>query len=148
MVRRSVYLGLNGMGSGYFLYDEDLDFCWRCRLTSYYDVYVLSTVAYHVGKHATQELPYYAIYFGRRNRLFNVFTNYSLPLSLLCSMILAPLYVITIPYVAVRRDRVKSRIMVEVLVSMVRHLRYLVRRRKFISRIRRVSDFDLVKRGR
>jgi len=147
MVRRGVYLRLGGMDSRYFLYNEDLDFCWRCWLASYHVAYVPSAVAYHVGQHATRRVPYHAIYFGRRNRLFTIFTNYSLPLGMLSSVLLASLYAVLIPYAAARGDRVESRIMIDVLVSVVGHLRYLVRRRALTSSFRRVGDFELVRRG-
>ena len=61
-------------------------------------------------------------------------------------MILVSLYATTIPYATMRKDRVESRIMVEVLVNMVRHQRCLVRKRKFISKIRRTGNLDLVRR--
>lgn len=147
MVRRSIYLRHGGMDSRYFLYNEDLDFCWRSRLSGYQVVYVPKAVAYHIGQHVTKKAPYHSLYFGRRNRLFTIFTNYSLPLNIITSGILTSLYIALIPYSIIRGDKMESRIMIYMLMNIPKHMKYLAYKRFLVSRLRKLGDFTLIRRG-
>lgn len=67
----------------YFMFFEDVDFCWRIRLAGYRVVVVPSSIAYHarggtVAGVVMKTNPFY-MYKNTRNRLFTVFKNYALP---------------------------------------------------------------------
>lgn len=140
MVRRDIYLELGGMDSRYFLYNEDLDFCWRCWLAGYRVVYVPTAIAYHVGQHATRKLPYHAIYFGRRNRLYTVFKNYPLLLAVATTLLLLASYSL-VGFKAIFSDRIESRLMLKIVSKFFSNAKYLARERMRIVRKRGVRWF-------
>ena len=55
---------------------------------------------------------------------------------MLFSMVLALLYLGLVPYSIVRGYRFEARIVIDVLTSVARHLRYLIRKRMLVSRVR------------
>ncbi|MGQ9706705.1 MAG: glycosyltransferase family 2 protein [bacterium] len=58
MVRRDVFELLGGFDEGFFLYQEDVDICWRTRLAGY-KVYHLPDVRItHYFEHSTKRRPY------------------------------------------------------------------------------------------
>ncbi|MEZ0344936.1 MAG: glycosyltransferase family 2 protein [Infirmifilum sp.] len=144
MVRRDVYLKLGGMDPRYFLYNEDLDFCWRSWLAGYRVVYVPNAIAYHVGQHATRRLPYHALYFGRRNRLYTIFTNYPLPLAITASLLLLGFYV-GLGMLSIMRDRVEARLTLRIMSRFFRDLGYLTMKRTGLARRR--GFFEIARRG-
>lgn len=144
MVRRDVYLRLGGMDPRFFLYNEDLDFCWRAWLAGYRVVYVPGAVAYHVGQHSTRRIPYRALYFGRRNRLYTIFTNYPLPAAVVASLMLMALYLV-LGVKAALSDPYEARLTFRILARFFRDLKYLAGRRAATPR--RASLTGMLRRG-
>ena len=144
MVRRNIYLRLACMDSRYYLYNEDLDFCWRVWLSGYKVIYIPDAVVYHVGHHATSKLPYHAIYFGRRNRLFSIFTNYPLLVGIVTSFILLGFYIM-LGVKSTLKDKVEARLELKIVADFFRHLKYLTRKRRYI--IRNIGLMTLIKKG-
>jgi len=144
MVRRSIYFMLRGMDPRYFLYNEDLDFCWRCWLAGYRVLYVPKAVAYHIGHHASRKVPYHAIYFGRRNRLYTIFANYPLTLAVATTALLLALY-IGLCIASSISDKYESRLMLKIIARFAKDLKYLARKRLEIPRRRSFSEF--IERG-
>ena len=73
--------------SNYFMFFEDVDFCWRVRLCGYRIVVVPTSVVYHVRGGTVPGIlmktdPFYAIT-NTRNRLITLFKNYDSPRMLL-----------------------------------------------------------------
>ena len=140
MIRRGVYLRLGGMDPRYFLYNEDLDFCWRSWLAGYRVVYVPEAVAYHIGQHATSKLPYHAIYFGRRNRLFTIFANYPLLVSIITSFILLGFYVL-LGVGSTIKDKAEARLTLKIITEFFRSLKYLSKKRNSLLRKTNLKTF-------
>ncbi len=135
MVRRKTYLSLGGMDPRYFLYNEDLDICWRAWIEGYRVVYEPSAVAYHIGQHATRKIPYHTAYFSRRNRLFMIYTNYPLLVAIFASFLLLALYTI-LGIIVFFRDRYESRLMIRIYRSFLSNMRILAGKRLSIRRKR------------
>ncbi len=146
MVRRDVYLRLGGMDSYFFLYNEDLDYCWRCWLAGYRVVYVPNAVAYHVGGHSVRKVPYHALYFSRRNRLITVLSNYALPLALLSFAILLLMYMLAIPYHILKGRKLEARIFIKILANVVKYVNVAMRKRKIVHKIRKIGDLVLIRK--
>lgn len=144
IVRRNIYLNLGGMDPIYFLYNEDLDFGLRCWLSGYRVIYVPYAIAYHVGQYATRRMPYISLYFGRRNRLFTVFTCYPLPLAIILSFILIMSY---LSIAITLRDKNEYRITLRAIISFFKNIRYLARKRMVVNRVRKQSIYKLIKQG-
>lgn len=143
MVRRDIYLNLGGLDSRYFLYNEDLDISLRSWLSGFRILYQPEAIAYHIGHHSTRKMPYQALYFGRRNRLYTVFANYSLWLALPISAILLLLYVgLAIKLTII--DKYESRITLHVIKKFFKDLKYLSIKRSYILRKR--SNIELLRK--
>lgn len=144
MVRRDIYLSLGGMDPRYFLYNEDLDISWRSWLLGFKVLYQPQAIAYHVGQHATKKIPYPALYFGRRNRLYTIFANHPLWLALPVTAILLFLYV-GLAIKSMLIDRYESRITLEIIKNFMKNIRYLAIKRSYV--IRKRSNIELVRKG-
>ncbi|PLJ78184.1 glycosyltransferase family 2 protein [Infirmifilum sp. SLHALR2] len=140
MLRRDIYLRLGGMDPRFFLYNEDLDFCWRCWLAGYRIIYAPNAIAYHVGQHITKKLPYQAIYFGRRNRLYTVFTNYPLLVGIVASLLLLAFYIDLSFLSVIRGDKIEARLTLRIVYKFFRDLKYLTRKKLSLVRRRHLSE--------
>ena len=144
LVRKHAYLSLGGMDPRYFLYNEDLDLCWRAWLAGHRVVYEPRALAYHVGQHATRKMPYHTAYFSRRNRLFMVYTNYPLLVAIFASFLLLALYTV-LGVVLFFRDRYESRLIIRIYHSFISNAKNLAHRRILVKRKRGILFF--YKRG-
>jgi len=66
--------------TSYFIYYEDIDFCWRVKLLGYKLIYVPTSVAYHrTDKHGKDINPL-TIYRTYRNKLWSFRKNFRFPI--------------------------------------------------------------------
>jgi GT2 family glycosyltransferase len=84
LTKKSVWKDVGAFDERYFLYGEDLDWCWRARLKGYKLLYVPSAKIYHQWRGSRGPI----IEFLERHWLANFVKNYSLKTIL----ILAPKY--------------------------------------------------------
>jgi GT2 family glycosyltransferase len=75
LVKREVFERIGLLEESYFLYYDDLEFCWRARIAGYGVVLAPRSVCFH--KHAIEEKLQY-IYDLEKNRLLTLFTLESL----------------------------------------------------------------------
>ena len=75
LVRRDVFLDLEGFDESYFCYNEDVDLGFRLRLKGYKCFYVPSAVVEHVGSASTDRYSDFAVYHGQRNLVWCYFKN-------------------------------------------------------------------------
>lgn len=75
LVRRKVFDEIGGFDSDYFMYYEDVDFCWRARLNGYKVFCDLCSRGYH-PTHETH--PILTSYYSERNKIVTLLKNYSL----------------------------------------------------------------------
>ncbi len=144
MVRRKLYYQLGGLRNEYFLYNEDLDFCWRVWLRGYRVVYDPNTYVIHFGMHSTRRVNQVVLFNSRKNRLVNVFTNYSNPLLAITSTItLMLLYFLAIVLSAAADGKVDLTF-IKSLTWFISKLRLIAYRRSRIVRV--ISDKELFQR--
>ncbi|PIP12419.1 MAG: glycosyl transferase, partial [bacterium (Candidatus Stahlbacteria) CG23_combo_of_CG06-09_8_20_14_all_40_9] len=62
----------------YFLYEEELDLCWRAKLSGWKCIFVPGAIVYHIKSSSVMNSPYRYGYYTQRNRLFNIVKNFSL----------------------------------------------------------------------
>lgn len=76
-VRRDVIECVGGLDQKLFLYEEEVDFCWRARLMGYKTIFVPSSVVYHVRRGTTGRFirGTRRDYFSWRNKIRNLVKN-------------------------------------------------------------------------
>jgi GT2 family glycosyltransferase len=138
LARTRVFRELGGMCDRFFLYQDDVDLCWRMRLASWRVLFCPEAIAWHDYEFERGERKWYWL---ERNRLWSVLSNYSV-LSLL---LLGPLLLGTemaVAALALRQGWGAS--LLRAWGSTIRSLPELLRWRRSVQRTRRVPDSELV----
>lgn len=90
-MRREVFDDLGGFSSEYFLYYEDIDFCWRAYLRGWNCWFLPQAIAFHYRNESVRKVPVSGIHYSLRNRLVTLVRNHGL-FSLLIAMPAIGLY--------------------------------------------------------
>ncbi|MDX6621412.1 MAG: hypothetical protein QOK36_3798 [Gaiellales bacterium] len=86
MARRSAYEGLGGMCERFFMYQDDVDLCWRMSLAGWSVLYCPDAVVWHEYEFQKGKEKWYWL---ERNRVWSVLSNYSPATIVLLSPLLA-----------------------------------------------------------
>jgi GT2 family glycosyltransferase len=79
IVRKEIWVALNGFDPLFFVYSEETDFCWRVWLSGYRVVFAPSAKVYHVGAATSVKFkPYFFMFQYYRNQIVTVLKNLSL----------------------------------------------------------------------
>lgn len=76
LIRKEILNNVGFFDSRYFMYGEDLDFCWRARLQGYRVIYVPSAVVYHKYGGTMEAADVQRLYLNSRNNLCSILKNY------------------------------------------------------------------------
>jgi GT2 family glycosyltransferase len=138
LARARAFAQVGGMCERFFMYEDDVDVCWRMRLAGWEVVFCPEAVVWHDYEFGKGTSKWYWL---ERNRLWAVLSNYS-ALSLL---LLAPLLAGTELVVAVRALREGwTRELGRAWGAIVLGLPDLIRWRRAVQASRTVSDGELV----
>jgi GT2 family glycosyltransferase len=81
LVRREIFFKVGKFDSRFFIYNEELDLCWRIWLSGYTVVFVPAAVVYHALGWTNRGLRAYnsfMFYYGHRNYINTLFKNLTL----------------------------------------------------------------------
>jgi GT2 family glycosyltransferase len=138
LARTQVFSNLGGMCERFFMYEDDVDLCWRMRLAGWEVVFCPEAVVWHEYEF---EKGAHKWFWLERNRLWAVLSNYS-AVSLL---LLSPLLVCTELIVAARAVREGwARELVCAWGATLMALPALLRWRHAVQSRRRVADSELL----
>ena len=76
-IKASLFESLHGYDESYYMYNEDVDLCWRARLLGFKTLYVPSSVVYHSWMGTTKSA-YFSLTYQLRNSLTSMIKNYSM----------------------------------------------------------------------
>ncbi len=76
LIKKSAWEDVGPFDGRYFMYAEDLDWCWRAIMRGYKILYVPTSIVYHKWHGSSESLP--IVYFMERNWMCNLIKNYSL----------------------------------------------------------------------
>lgn len=79
-VRTEVYLQTGGLDASFFAHMEEIDLCWRMRLSGYRIVAIPQSVVYHYGGASLDNASPRKLYLNYRNNLLMMYKN--LPVSI------------------------------------------------------------------
>jgi GT2 family glycosyltransferase len=156
LFRKDLYEKIGGFDEKYFLYKDDLDFCWRARLLGYRVVTDLESKVHHVsgvvagGRTVLDEAGRYHTtarkrYFGERNTLRTLLKNYSALVLLRVLPVYFLMIFLEVVFFALTRN---ARVSVAYLRAMwwnIQNLGDTLLQRKKIQSLRVVSDGAIMK---
>ena len=138
LARAEAFRQAGGMCERLFMYEDDVDLCWRVRLTGWTVVFCPDAVVWHEYDFDKGTMKWYWL---ERNRLWTVLSNYSV----ITLMLLAPLLLGT--ELMVLAQAIRGRWTHRLLAawgSTTLSIPDLIRWRRRVQGIRQVSDREIV----
>ncbi|MHA1834573.1 MAG: glycosyltransferase family 2 protein [Candidatus Baldrarchaeia archaeon] len=143
MLKKSVWRDVGPFDSRYFMYAEELDWCWRARLKGYKILYVPKSVVFHKWHGTSSKTPF--IYLLERNWLCNLIKNYNtttivqlIPAYLLLKML-------KFLWLAFKGARNEKLAVPKAILWNLKNLKGTLRRRAQIQATRKVPDEQIQK---
>ena len=140
LARAEAFREAGGMCERLFMYEDDVDLCWRMRLAGWTVMFCPDAVVWHEYEFDKGTMKWFWL---ERNRLWTVLSNYSA----ITLVLLAPLLLGTELMVAAQavRGRWTGRLL-RAWGSVVLGLPDLIRWRRRVQRARRISDREIIER--
>jgi GT2 family glycosyltransferase len=79
LVRRSLFVELDGFDERYFVYFEEVDFSRRAALAGYSTVYLTSAQAYHKGGGVSEQVKAHRLFYSLRSRIQYAYKHFNRP---------------------------------------------------------------------
>ncbi len=147
LMRKSLFQKAGGFDGRYFIYHEDVDFAWRCRLLGYAIKYVPASVAYH--RHMatmSRETRGRNMFTWEKNRVCTLLKNYSLLTLLFILPCLFLLKLLHLAYALATGRPGEAWGVIRAYCWNLANLPETLRLRRKAQKLRRVSDFEIMKR--
>jgi GT2 family glycosyltransferase len=146
LFRKSLFRRAGGYDDRYFMYHEDVDLCWRCRLMGYQIKYVPSSAIYHrhMATMSRQSRDTF-IYYWERNRFCSLLKNYSF---LMLTLILPQLLVLKLLHLGYALCLGRPGEAWQILKAYawnLANIRCTLANRRAAQRLRVVSDWQIIK---
>ncbi len=143
--RKSLFRKVGGFDGRYFIYHEDVDYAWRCRLLGYAVKYIPSSIAYH--RHMatmSQETRGSNMFTWEKNRVCTLLKNYSLVTLLFILPCLLVLKLLHIAYALLTARPGEAWGVIKAYGWNLTNLPETMRLRRKAQKLRRVSDLVIM----
>ena len=146
IVRREVFNQAGGFDADYFIYDDDTDLSLRARLLGYRILFVPSALVIHRGG-VLRGITSSTLYHSAKNRVRTVLKNYELRnVWWRFSVLTFFTFMVSVGFFVLKKhDEAKATM--KGLVSPIKDLPEIWRKRLLFQSKRRVRDFELVNKG-
>ena len=94
LVRRDLFIQLNGFDEQFFVYYEEVDFAYRAAKAGFRSYYLNDTSAFHLGGGVSNQVKARRLFYTLRSRLLYAVKHFSvvaIPLVVLSTLVLEPL---------------------------------------------------------
>jgi len=146
IVRREVFNQAGGFDADYFIYDDDTDLSLRARLLGYRIVFVPSALVIHRGG-VLRGVTSSTLYHSSKNRVRTVLKNYELRnVWWRFSVLTFFTFIVSVGFIALKKND-EAKATMRGLVSSIKDLPEIWRKRLLLQSKRRVRDFELVNKG-
>jgi len=88
LIRRNVFLELNGFDERFFVYFEEVDLSYRAMLKNYKSIFFSNSQAYHLGGGSSSKVKAKRIFYSQRSRILYAFKHYS-KMNIICTLIIS-----------------------------------------------------------
>ncbi len=146
IIRREVFNQVGGFDADYFIYDDDTDLSLRARLLGYRILFVPSASVIHRGG-VLRGVSGMSLYHSSKNRMRTVLKNYELRnVWWRFSVLSFFTFMVSVGFFAVKKhDEAKATM--RGLISPIKDLPEIWKKRLLFQSKRRVRDFELVNKG-
>ncbi|MCK4884494.1 glycosyltransferase family 2 protein [Candidatus Bathyarchaeota archaeon] len=146
IIRREVFNQAGGFDADYFIYDDDTDLSLRARLLGYRILFVPSASVIHRGG-VLRGVSGMSLYHSSKNRMRTVLKNYELRnVWWRFSVLSFFTFMVSVGFFAVKKhDEAKATM--RGLISPIKDLPEIWKKRLLFQSKRRVRDFELVNKG-
>jgi len=154
MIRSNVFAAIGFLDPSYFIFAEDLDFCWRARLAGFGVLGAPSAVVYHKSggtvqggavKGESHVTSTFRLYLSQRNTLKTILKNYGgwtlvfiLPFSILTGVMTFVVGASVLGQTDVMKSYLRA------LLSNIREMPQTLNSRTLTQRLRKISDRDIL----
>lgn len=142
-IRRELFERIGGFDASYFLTYEDIDLCWRVRLSGRKVVFVPKSVVYH---HGGFSLTQKRVFLSTKNWLTTLIKNYDLSnLLKIISQVVSIMCFTTLAEIFVKKKPIHSLQRVKGLLWVILNLRSIwIKRLGVQNLIRKVRDIEIL----
>ena len=149
ITRKEIVEKIGLFDSDYFLYFEDIDFCWRLRLFGLRIVFVPTSIVYHKGSGISSENPGVKSIHMSKNRLMTMIKNYN-TINMLNYVILHHIFIfftgVFLLDVLIRRNNDVTKKRIKAHLWIFCNIRELRAKRKHIQHnVRKVPDSEIMR---
>ena len=136
ITRKSIFNKLGGFDETLFAHMEEIDYHWKCQLNGY-NVYINpKSIIYHLGGKTLSYQSPYKTYLNHRNSLLLLLSNYNLVNTI---RFLIPRIIMEFISCA---NHASAQLLS--LLWIISHPHIIIKRRKLIKKIRKISDEELL----
>jgi len=143
ITKKNIFLDLNGFDEALFAHMEEIDYSWKCYLAGYECWVEPSAIIYHYGAKTLKYDSPKKTYLNHRNSLILLLTNYQLSLSLFLFPIRIFLELLSFIYDLFQLRFRHAYMHIKAFLYLLLNIKHLYKRRKLVSKIRKVSDKSL-----
>ena len=79
IVRRNIFLSLDGFDERFFVYYDEVDFTYRASNEGWYSAYFCGAEAFHLGGGSSDQVKAERVFYSARSRILYVFIHFSAP---------------------------------------------------------------------
>lgn len=141
--KKSVWKDVGPFDSRYFMYAEEVDWCWRARLKGYKVIYVPNSIVFHKWQGSSKKTPF--VYLMERNWLCNMLKNYEAKTLIQIIPIYAFLKMLKSVWLAFKGKTNERFVIPKAVLWNLKNLKGTLQRRKQIQATRKIPDKQLKK---
>lgn len=143
MVRRKVMLEVGSFDEDFFAHMEEIDLNWRLHLAGYRVVSVPTSVVYHNSASTLKANSFKKQFLNHRNNLVMLLKNYQFSTLLWIFPARLLLELMTVLFALIKFDFTRVRAVCAALGALVFNAPKIIKKRKDVHRIRKLSDADI-----
>jgi GT2 family glycosyltransferase len=141
--RKAVWKDVGPFDSRYFMYAEEVDWCWRARLKGYKVIYVPNSIVFHKWQGSSKKTPF--VYLMERNWLCNLLKNYETKTLIQIIPIYLVLKMFKSIWLAFKGKNSEKFVIPKAVLWNLKNLKGTLQRRKQIQATRKIPDKQLKK---
>ncbi len=145
LLRKSVADMIGTLDEDFFAHQEEIDWNWRAQLAGYHNVVTYRTHIYHYSGYTLRSHNRRKMYLNHRNNLIMMIKNYAFSLLLILFPIRILFEMATVMADVLMWDGKRARAALNALWFVFRHPRFILRKRKEVQKLRKVSDRAIIR---
>lgn len=145
MIRKKMFIDLNGFDKTFFAHQEEIDLCWKIHLSGKEVWSVPTSVVFHKNAVTLPMFSRKKQYLNHRNSLLMMLTNFSLPMTLYLFPIRLSLEFVALFYALFCFDINHFIGIIQSLLWIITHPHIIVSRRIRTRKIRKLKDAKIIK---